>query len=534
MKTEQRASSMFSSVSKGLALSAAMATALSLSPSPIGLAQAYADSNGNVVKLAKGGSRPQEISLGLDKSMVLELPADAYDVLVANPDVADAVSRTARRIYLFGKDIGDTNIFVFGKNGEQIANLNLTVDRDVAGLQANLSRYIEDSDIRVEIVNSNVILAGTVQTAADSAKAEALANVFINGGGASASLARIQARRNAAQSSGSNNIIIQNTTTSSSTSAVVNLLQILGDDQVTLKVTVAEVSRSVMKQLGINTFAGTSSGTSGIGSGITFESASIAGLGSALGGGLGSIRSNLGSGSLASYLNAMEQAGVMKTLAEPTLTAVSGEKAEFKVGGQFNFLKEVALVPADANNPAREVKKFEQFDYGIGLEFLPVVLSPGRISLKIRTSVSEPTFESPGQGGAGGAGQANTLPSLRKRLADTTVELPSGGSMMIAGLVRDDVRQVIGGYPGMKKIPILGTLFRSRDFIHNETELVIIITPYLVRPVARNKLNRPDDNFNVASDGAGIFLGRINRVYGTMQTKRPAGRYHGVVGYIYK
>ena len=192
------------------------------------------------------------------------------------------------------------------------------------------------------------------------------------------------------------------------------------------------------------------------------------------------------------------------------------------------------MVPADANNPAREVKKFEQFDYGIGLEFLPIVLSPGRISLKIRTSVSEPTFESPGQAGAGGAGLANSLPSLRKRLADTTVELPSGGSMMIAGLVRDDVRQVIGGYPGMKKIPVLGALFRSRDFIHNETELVIIITPYLVRPVARNKLNRPDDNFNVASDGAGIFLGRINRVYGTMQTKRPAGRYHGVVGYIYK
>jgi pilus assembly protein CpaC len=124
--------------------------------------------------------------------------------------------------------------------------------------------------------------------------------------------------------------------------------------------------------------------------------------------------------------------------------------------------------------------------------------------------------------------------SIRKRLADTTVELPSGGSMMIAGLVRDDIRQSVSGLPGLTKIPVLGALFRSRDFVRNETELVVIITPYLVRPVARNDLARPDDNFNAASDGAAMFLGRVNRVYGTMQTDKPAGRYHGVVGFIYK
>ena len=127
-----------------------------------------------------------------------------------------------------------------------------------------------------------------------------------------------------------------------------------------------------------------------------------------------------------------------------------------------------------------------------------------------------------------------TALSIRKRLADTTVELPSGGSMMIAGLVRDDVRQAVNGLPGLSKLPVLGTLFRSRDFQRNETELVIIVTPYLVRPVARNDLAKPDDNFNAASDGAAMFLGRVNRVYGTMQTNLPNGRYHGVVGYIYK
>ena len=135
---------------------------------------------------------------------------------------------------------------------------------------------------------------------------------------------------------------------------------------------------------------------------------------------------------------------------------------------------------------------------------------------------------------AGGRRPSTMLLSIRKRLADTTIELPSGGSMMIAGLVRDDIRQNVSGLPGLSKLPVLGTLFRSRDFVRNETELVIIVTPYLSRPVARNDLAKPDDNFTPASDGAGMFLGRVNRVYGLKNTNKPAGRYHGVVGFIYK
>jgi pilus assembly protein CpaC len=492
---------------------------------------AIAAGEDNIIKVTRASSKVQKIKLGLDKSIVLELPQDAYDVLVANPDVADAVTRTARRIYLFGKDVGDTNIFVFGKDGEQIANLDLQVDRNTAGLEANLAKYVENSDIKVEIINSNIVLTGTVQTAQDATKAESLANIFLNG---SATERRYTSKYTSSGkgSSGSSTFIISSSASGDTgKSSVVNLLQILGDDQVTLKVTVAEVSRSVMKQLGMNTFATGQTGNTG----IEFGSMNLAGLGSALYGGTGKLSTALGAGTLNSYLNAMEQAGVMKTLAEPTLTAVSGEKAEFRVGGEFSVLRDVSASPANSPTPASVAKRFEQIEYGIGLEFLPVVLSPGRINLKVRTSVSEPTFEQSGQVGAmlGGA-QSDSFPSIRKRLADTTVELPSGGSMMIAGLVRDDVRQVVGGYPGLKKIPVLGALFRSRDFVRNETELVIIVTPYLVRPVARNKLNRPDDNFNVASDGAGIFLGKLNRVYGTVKTDRPAGRYHGVVGYIYK
>jgi pilus assembly protein CpaC len=230
----------------------------------------------------------------------------------------------------------------------------------------------------------------------------------------------------------------------------------------------------------------------------------------------------------------MEQSGVMKTLAEPTLTAVSGEKATFKVGGEFNLITGRTNNTSDDNQTGNVTYTNDKLEYGIGLEFQPVVLSAGRISLKVRTSVSEPTTEGATTLEAGGNLPGTTLLSIRKRLADTTIELPSGGSMMIAGLVRDDVRQAVSGLPGLTKIPVLGTLFRSRDFVRNETELVVIITPYLVKPVARNDLAKPDDNFTPASDGAAMFLGRVNRVYGTMQTDLPAGRYHGVVGFIYK
>lgn len=465
----------------------------------------------------------QRIKLGLNKSVVIDLPADAYDILVANPAVADAVTRTARRIYLFGKAVGDTNIFVFGANGEQIASLDLAVERDVSGLEENLKRFIPNSDIKVELLNDNVVLTGTVETPLDAKRAEEIARMLVRGGEATTG----QYSQTASGGSSDGGVDINNPDDERQTSAIVNLIKIIGEDQVTLKVTVAEVSRNVMKQLGVRAIAGDTTG------GITWSALNDNVLG--LGKPLGDTGVSIGTSVIDAYINAMEQAGVMKTLAEPTLTAISGEKATFKVGGEFNLVTEQDVSAATDTSPAKLTYKVEKLEYGIGLEFQPTVLSAGRISLKVRTSVSEPTNEGSVQMSTGlrGIPGANLI-SIRKRLADTTVELPSGGSMMIAGLVRDDVRQVVNGMPGASKIPVLGALFRSRDFVRNETELVILVTPYLVRPVARNELARPDDNFNAASDGAGMFLGRVNRVYGTMKSDKPNGRYHGVVGYIYK
>jgi pilus assembly protein CpaC len=460
----------------------------------------------------------QRVKLGLNKSVVIDLPSDAYDILVANPSVADAVTRTSRRIYLFGKSVGQTNIFVFGPNGEQIVSLDLDIERDVAGLEQNLKRFIPGSDIRIELVNDNVVLTGTVETPLDAKRAVDLANAFVTGGEATTG----QYSQTAAGGSSNGGVDINNPDAERQKSAIINLLQIIGDDQVTLKVTVAEVSRSVMKQLGVNMIG--NGGSDGITWGALADN--FTGLGSPLSYSGG----NIGTSGLQAYINAMEQSGVMKTLAEPTLTAVSGEKATFKVGGEYNMVTNQTF--DDAKNT--RTYDIEKIEYGIGLEFQPVVLSPGRISLKVRTAVSEPTTEASVPLSAGGTAAGINVLSLRKRLADTTVELPSGGSMMIAGLVRDDIRQNLNGLPGLTKIPVLGALFRSRDFVRNESELVVIITPYLVRPVARNDLAKPDDNFTPTSDGAGIFLGRVNRVYGAMQGDKPAGRYHGVVGFIYK
>jgi pilus assembly protein CpaC len=470
-------------------------------------------------------SAHQRVQLGLNKSIVIDLPRDAYDILVANPSVADAVTRTARRIYLFGKQVGETNIFVFGPNGEQIASFDLVIERDVSGLREHLKRFVPGSDINVELVNDNVVLTGTVQTPIDAATAARLAQLFVSGGEATTG----QYSQTAAAASDGGGVDIDNPDSQRRISQIVNLIEIIGEDQVTLKVTVAEVSRQVMKQLGVNmigrgsldgiTWGGISEGINGLGHRLSNSGASITG------------------GMIDAYINAMEQAGVMKTLAEPTLTAISGEKATFRVGGEFNL--QTATSGSVDGNSGFQISTIE---YGIGLEFQPTVLSPGRISLKVRTQVSEPTNEgslslprgNPSNGATGDWASGTNLLAIRKRLADTTIELPSGGSMMIAGLVRDDIRQVMSGIPGLSKVPVLGSLFRSRAFERNETELVIIVTPYLVRPTARNELARPDDNFNAPSDGAGMFLGRVNRVYGTMQTELPAGRYHGVVGYIYK
>lgn len=501
-------------------LAGVLAVALAVMPVPVlpGFTDAAQAADSALVRIVDSGPGVKKtIKLGLNKAVVIDLPTDAHDILVADPSLADAVTRTSRRIYLFGKSVGQTNIFIFGAGGEEIVSLDLEIERDVSTLQSNLRRYLPDSDINVEIVSDNIVLTGSVRTPLDSTRVVELAQAFLQGGEATTRNITAQG------TNGDADIYAEDR----QRSKIVNLLTIDGEDQVMLKVTVAEVSRQILKQLG---FSGSvRSATSG--DGISFTNP--ANLGNAINTASSLATGQIGSGSVSfvSAINAMEQAGVMRTLAEPSLTAISGKSAKFFVGGNYRIPSEQSLEEKDGK--ATLTRKNESVEYGVELNFKPVVLGPGRIALDIETNVSEPTFEGSVVNGNGSGLPGQTYMSIRKREASTSVELPSGGSIVIGGLVQDNVRQAISGVPGLAKIPIFGTLFRSRDFLRNETELVIIATPYLVRPVARNQISRPDDNFNPSADLPGFFLGEVNRIYGN-RSAQPVGQYHGNVGFIYK
>ena len=494
----------------------------------------------SVIKISKDAiGKSKRISVPLNKSSVIDLPGEAHDILVANPAVADAITRTSSRIYIFAKQVGETNIFIFDSQGRQLLSIDLKIERDIKGLEENLRKFVPGSNIKVEIVNDNIILTGTVPTPQASAQTLQLTNAFLSGGEATTN----QFQGGAALNTTGGNIIFNQEARQQS--QIVNLLTIEGEDQVHLKVTVAEIQRTIVKQLGIDiTSSGFSFGNIDI---ARFISDSPLGLGNPVSGNriVGSYANGSGSERIDGLIRALDNAGVLKTLAEPSLTAISGVTASFSVGGELNI---AGSRSGDAIDP---IEGFlgttfgtTTVEYGVSLTFTPVVLAPGRISLNIQTEVSEPTTLGASNQpsslaidrttGATGFSGGTSVPGIRRRSASTTVELPSGGSMVLAGLLQDDVRQAASGFPGLSKIPVLGTLFRSRDYQRNESELVIIATPYLVRPVARKNIARPDDNFQPAADGPANFLGRLNRVYGKVEGQLPKGRYHGKVGFIFK
>ncbi|MEO8667399.1 MAG: type II and III secretion system protein family protein [Bauldia sp.] len=474
--------------------------------------------------------------LGLNKSIVVDLQRDARDVLVSNPDIADAVIRTPRRIYLTGVKVGQTDVIIFDRAGAQIVSLELQVERGTNQIAPILNRLIPGSMISVEVVNDNMVLSGSVRTAADAAKAIEIADAFANGGAASGPQQTMNVAQTTPATTVDANGVVTGTTTQSNvqivpTSKVINLLAIEGEDQVQLKVSIAEVQRSLVKQLGIDwnasnvsiggilfsaitnlPFAVKGTGPSSVISGDHVTTFATHPPGSAVGDPGVYAQSRLGAS-----LKALEQSGLYRTLAEPTLTAISGESANFLAGGEFP-------VPVGRDSQGNVSIAYKPF--GVALTFSPVVMSEGRISLRVKTEVSELSQE--------GAIQIAdiSLPSLKVRRAETTLELPSGGSMVLGGLLQDNVKQSIAGLPGLKSLPILGTLFRSRDFLRDETELVIIVTPYIVKPVARNALARPDAGFSTPDDLSSNFLGKLNRVYGAQGKVAPDGTYQGGVGYI--
>lgn len=419
------------------------------------------------------------VRIGLNKSIVIHLPANAKDVIVGNPEIVDAVVRSKNTAYLFARAIGQTNIFFFDENGQQILNLDLEVAIDAMALQKLIQRTLPGSKITVEWADKNVVLTGTA-TAADATMAVDIAQNF-------AAIKKDDMGK----------------------LGIVNAIKIAGEDQVMLKVRIVEVQRNVLKQFGVNLQALLNMGK------FAFNLQSMGPL-VGLTGAKGVYDD--GTNTITGVIRAMESEGVLKTLAEPNLTAISGQSANFHVGGQFPTGNSCSGTSTSSSSSTTCGVQFK--DFGVSLSFTPLVLSEGRINLQIDTEVSDLSDI-----------KVDGIPGIDTRSARTTIELPSGGSMMLAGLIKDSTRQQIDATPGLKKLPILGALFRSRDYTHNETELVVIVTPYLVGSVAEKQLATPADRFNIPTDRQTILLGRLNKIYGAAG-QNPDGVYHGNVGFI--
>ena len=501
--------------------------------------------DGRTVRVGLSGvdGPARNLSLPLGKSAVIELPIDARDVMVSNPKTADVVLSTPRRIYVLGVKSGQTDATFVDGMGRQILRLNIRVDSDTSAVAETLNRVLVGASVHVEAVNDSLILSGEVPNAADADKAVRIAASFVE-----------------------------------KPEQVLNMLSVAGPEQVMLKVRIVEVNRQIIKQLGVNLNAVI--GQVGL-SQFSFANAASWGVNGALLGGLtGGYNYNttvnpaaspvyctgyapvtctespatqivrkdrlavpttgVGSQGLNqadSMLQAFEQTGLVRTLAEPNLTAVSGESAKFLAGGEF---------PVPVSQALGQVSvEFKTF--GVGLGFTPVVLSDGRISLKLSTEYSEISSQNSfSQGSSGGTTSGSTstsastsssgftIPSLTVRRAETVVELPSGGSMMIAGLMESVNKQTVSSLPGLNELPVLGSLFRSRDFLQGETELVVVVTPYLVKPVRPDQIQTPADGLQIASDGSTLLLGRLNQGIkkAPLPTTPSTGTYQGPYGYV--
>ncbi len=423
----------------------------------------------------------RHIGIALNKSIVVRLPVAARDVLIGNPAIVEAVIRTQNTAYLFAKKVGQTNAFFFDGQGRQILSLDIDVSQDTKSLTDLLQRSIPGNHISVDSAGENIVLNGTATNPAQARLAFDLAARF----------------------AGDEKKVLSN-------------IAVAGKDQVMLRVRVAELQREVLKQLGIDLK------NIAINAGdltIRAFTANPFSLGTSLAGGaVGQLNYSGSDVDVNTMVQAMERDGLLRTLAEPTLTAISGESAKFLAGGEFPIITGYTCDTGNIN--CRATLEFKPF--GVGLGFTPVVLSGGNISMKISTEVSELSQ----QNSIGG------VPSLKVRRAETTVELPSGGSMIMAGLIQESTRQDINGTPGLKDLPVLGTLFRSRDFQSSQSELVVMVTPFVVNPVNEKQLASPLDRLNIATDRQTILFGRLNKVYGVAGDAPKGVVYHGNVGFI--
>jgi pilus assembly protein CpaC len=382
----------------------------------------------SVTQAAEGVSKPLTLTIG--KAQTIDFNQPISEILVANPGVVDVGVLTKKRIYVVGQGVGDTNVLVFDQNNNTLASMDVNVSHDQHTLQRALRQYFPDEKIQARTINKEVILTGNVSNPSRAGQVRDLAKRFV-----------------------ANN------------QTLVDLMKVEGEQQVMMQVKIVEVRRNVLREysldpdlanMGIGNFSGSNVATT-IGGKLTATPLSIGSL----------IYETQAHGPLSLTMQALENKGLLNTLAEPNMTAISGQRAEFLAGGEYP-------IPVSQQNGQISIE-FKKF--GVALGFTPVVLSNDKIQLELETEVSLLSDE-------GRLELSSTsVPSLSVRRAKTTVEMASGGSLMIAGLIQSDAVNSMNSLPGINNVPIIGKLFSSQSFKRNESELIVMVTPYLVRPI---------------------------------------------------
>ncbi|MEX2454956.1 MAG: type II and III secretion system protein family protein [Rhodospirillaceae bacterium] len=441
-----------------------------------GVSAAHRASAAEVVGTADG-----TLSLEASKGTLIRLSGPAATVFVADPEVADIQVKSPRLVYLTGKKPGETVVYAVDRDERVLLNQRVRVSHNLSRLRASLHRLLPDAGIEVDSVEKTLVITGRVQSAKDAEDVRAMAMGVVG-----------------------------------EEKDLVNNVSVVAPNQVHLRVRVAEVSREILKQFGINWDAVFRSGNFLFGLATGNPVAAAGGALFTRNNGTGSIVGAFRSGSidLNGVIDALDDEGLITILAEPNLTAVSGESATFLAGGEFPI-----LVPE--NN--RISVEFKQF--GVSLAFTPLLVGD-RISLRVNPEVSQLS--------ATGAVELDgfTIPALTTRRAETTVELGSGQSFAIAGLLQNSVTHDMQKVPGLGDVPVLGALFRSDSFRRDESELVIIVTPYVVRPVDSQKLAMPTTGFVPPTDTDRLLGGQAYKpgLAGGERTVHGRGAAAGLAG----
>lgn len=464
---------------------------------------------GYLVALAAAVTQPvyaKDINIATSRSELFEFNRDLNEVVIANPEVADVYAHGTRRLTIIGKSMGQTTVRAIGKDGKVLETYNVTVGYDLPAIRRAIKQFIPDETIGVEMASTKIALTGKVSSAVVADRAIKITEAFIEGE---------NAKGGSSASSGSAD-------SGAAPSPVLNFMQVASSQQVMLRVRVGEVQRSALKRLGFDWSNFGSPGKFfyqlGIGSGaerfLTESEGTF--LVDPNGTDLGNTRFGWSNGSTTvdTLIKSLERDGLFKLLAEPNLVAISGEEAEFLAGG------EIPIPTPQPGSGGGSTVTIEYKPFGVAVKFRPYVLTPNRLRVEVQPEVSE--LDSANAVTVSGF----QVPALTTRRAKTTVELAPGESFMIAGLLKDEVRTNVNQLPGIKELPVLGALFRSTQFQHNETELVIAVTPYVVDPVKNADVKLPSDNFIPPTQMDLLFYGNLSGTPNPQNTPRlegPAG-----------